>query len=79
MEFCPKCGSVLFSDENNALNCSCGYFTYLDNDREYNIKEKISEKSANIAVDGNEYESIDLLYPKDVHLKSYDWRREDWG
>lgn len=53
MEFCPKCGSVLFSDENNALNCSCGYFTYLDNDREYNIKEKISEKSANIAVDGN--------------------------
>ena len=41
MEFCPKCGSVLFPDENNALNCSCGYFTYLDNDREYNIKEKI--------------------------------------
>lgn len=23
MEFCPKCGSVLFPDENNALNCSC--------------------------------------------------------
>lgn len=23
--------------------------------------------------------SIDLLYPKDVHLKSYDWRHEDWG
>lgn len=45
----------------------------------YNIKEKISEKSANIAVDGNEYESIELLYPKDVHLKSYDWRRGDWG
>jgi len=44
MEFCPKCGSVLFPDENNALNCSCSYFTYLDNDREYNIKEKISEK-----------------------------------
>ena len=22
-----------------------------------------------------------LIYynPKDVHLKSYDWRREDWG
>lgn len=52
MEFCPKCGSVLFPDENNALKCSCGYFTYLDNDREYNIKEKISEKSANISVDG---------------------------
>ena len=51
MEFCPKCGSVLFPDENNALKCSCSYFTYLDNDREYNIKEKISEKSANIAVD----------------------------
>ena len=66
MEFCPKCGSVLFPDENNALKCSCSYFTYLDNDREYNIKEKISE-------------SIDLLYPKDVHLKSYDWRHEDWG
>lgn len=79
MEFCPKCGSVLFPDENNALKCSCGYFTYLDNDCEYNIKEKISEKSANISVDRNEYESIDLLYPKDVHLKSYDWRREDWG
>lgn len=43
------------------------------------LKKKISEKSANISVDGNEYESIDLLYPKDVHLKSYDWRREDWG
>ena len=28
---------------------------------------------------GNEYESIDLLYLKDVHLKSYDWRCEDWG
>lgn len=40
MEFCPKCGSVLFSDENNALKCSCSYFTYLDNDCEYNIKEK---------------------------------------
>lgn len=79
MEFCPKCGSVLFPDENNALKCSCSYFTYLDNDCEYNIKEKISEKSSNIAVDGNEYESIDLLYPKDVHLKSYDWRREEWG
>ena len=25
MEFCPKCGSVLFPDENNALNCSCSY------------------------------------------------------
>lgn len=36
MEFCPKCGSVLFPDENNALKCFCGYFTYLDNDREYN-------------------------------------------
>lgn len=50
MEFCPKCGSVLFPDENNGLKCSCSYFTYLDNDREYNIKEKISEKSANIAL-----------------------------
>lgn len=31
---------VLFPDENNALKCSCSYFTYLDNDREYNIKRK---------------------------------------
>lgn len=43
------------------------------------LKKKISEKSANISVDGNEYESIDLLYPKDVHLKSYDWRHKDGG
>lgn len=43
------------------------------------LKKKYLKSQPIIAVDGNEYESIDLLYPKDVHLKSYDWRREDWG
>lgn len=79
MEFCQKCGSILFPDENNILRCSCGYADYLDNNHEYNIKEKVSEKSANIVVNENEYESIDLLYPKDIHLKFHDWRHEGRG
>lgn len=79
MEFSQKCGSILFPDENNILRCSCGYADYLDNNQEYNIKEKVSEKSANIVVNENEYESIDLLYPKDVHLKFHNWRHEGRG
>ena len=58
-------GAELWNFVRNAVQC---YFQHLQ------IQQIIY-----IAVDGNEYESIDLLYLKDVHLKSYDWRREDWG
>ena len=44
MEFCPKCGSMMFMNHDNHLICSCGYVD-IDNEKdissyrvlEYNI------------------------------------------
>lgn len=77
MEFCPECGSMLLPVNDGCLKCSCGYAKKL-NKTVYEVKEKLSEKSENIVV-SEEFESIDLLFSKDAHLKSYDWAYRDWG
>ncbi len=77
MEFCPDCGSMLLPTGDNCLKCSCRYAKKLNN-ADYEVKEKLAKKSENIVVN-EEFESLDLLYSKDAHLKSYDWARRDWG
>jgi DNA-directed RNA polymerase subunit M len=79
MEFCPKCGTVLFP-KGDCFECSCGYQKKITKESlsEYEISEKVSPKE-NVIVTGDDIKTLPttkVLCPKCGNREAFWWLQQ---
>ena len=80
MEFCPKCGKVLFP-KNGQFTCDgCGYQKGVteESKEQYQVNEKVDKEDTVIVTDGdvNTLPTIKVICPKCGHNQAAWWLQQ---
>lgn len=79
MEFCPKCGGILFPKDNSFI-CKCGYSKNITEDEvdQYEVSEKI-ESSDSVIITGDEINTLpktNVICPSCGNKEAFWWLRQ---
>ncbi|HML06184.1 MAG TPA: transcription factor S [Methanobacterium sp.] len=79
MEFCPKCGTVMFP-KDNCFECKCGYKKDITKEEKskYEISEKVDAKE-NVIVKGEDVKTLPstrAICPKCGNKEAYWWLQQ---
>ncbi|HNR25758.1 MAG TPA: transcription factor S [Methanobacteriaceae archaeon] len=82
MEFCPKCGTVMFP-KGDCFECKCGYQKKITKKSlsDYEVTEKISSRE-NVIVTGDDIKTLPTtkaVCPKCQNKEAFWWMRQTRG